>query len=89
MARHFGISDGEVRKRYMENRNTFKVKEDGSCIFLLDEKFSKRCGIHMARPQQCMDFPYEELCPYLYREDLLQTISPRVEKSLFPSPDKL
>jgi hypothetical protein len=23
LARHFGISDGEARRRYLENRNTF------------------------------------------------------------------
>ena len=80
IARHFNISDGEVRKKYIEGKNTFKVKADGSCIFLLDGKLSKRCGIHMARPQQCKDFPYDKPCPYLYREDLLERISPKVEE---------
>ena len=80
IARHFNISDGEVRKKYIEGKNTFKVKADGSCIFLLEGKLSKRCGIHMARPQQCKDFPYDKPCPYLYREDLLERISPKVEE---------
>jgi hypothetical protein len=38
--------------------------------------------IHPARPQQCRDFPYDESCPYLVREDLLATIYPKVAKSL-------
>jgi hypothetical protein len=71
-----------VRKRFIEKRNTFKVKDDGSCIFLHDGKLSKRCSIHMARPQQCQDFPYDAPCPYLIREDLLATIYPLMEKSL-------
>jgi hypothetical protein len=82
IARYFKISDGEVRKRFIHKRNTVKVKEDGSCIFLLDGKLSKRCQIHTAQPQQCQDFPYEEPCPYLGREELLDTIYPKVEKSL-------
>jgi len=84
LARHFRISDGEVRKRFMEGKNTFKVKRDGSCIFLRDDKLSKRCGIHPVRPQQCRDFPYGPSCPYLEREDLLAKIIPRIEKSLLP-----
>lgn len=82
LARHFGLSDGEVRRRYIEKRNTFKVKPDGSCIFLADGKLSKRCSVHLARPDQCRDFPYDQPCPYLQREDLLAEIYPRVEKSL-------
>lgn len=81
IARHFKISDGEVRKRYIEGKNTFKVKADGSCIFLVDGKLNKRCGIHMASPQQCQDFPYDEPCPYLHNEELLEVISPKVEES--------
>ena len=82
IARHFHISDGEVRKRYIEQRNTFKIREDGACIFLTDGKLSKRCSIHMARPGQCSAFPYDAPCPYLGREDLLEIISPKVELSL-------
>ena len=82
IARHFHLSDGEVRKRFIEKRNTFKVKKDGSCIFLIDGKFSRRCLIHPARPQQCQDFPYDESCPYLERQDLLAAIYPKVAKSL-------
>ena len=81
IGRHFGISDGEVRRKYIEGRNTFKVKADGSCIFLLDGKLNKRCAIHMASPQQCQDFPYDEPCPYLHSKDLLEVISPKVEES--------
>jgi hypothetical protein len=82
IARHFHLSDGEARIRFMKKRNALKVKDDGSCIFLLDGKLSRRCSIHQARPQQCRDFPYEKPCPYLEREDLLQLIYPKVEKSL-------
>lgn len=82
LARYFEISDGSVRKKYIEGKNTFKTKEDGSCIFLADNQISKRCSIHLARPDQCKNFPYEGLCPYLYRADLMETIVPRVEKAL-------
>lgn len=82
IARHFNISDGEVRKRYIEGKNTFKVREDGSCIFLDNEKMCGRCSIHMARPRQCREFPYDKPCPYLEREDLLAVIQPKVENSL-------
>lgn len=82
IARHFGIPDGEVRKRYIEEKNTFKVREDGSCVFLSNTKMYGRCTIHKARPQQCRDFPYNSTCPYLERDDLLAAIAPRVEKSL-------
>lgn len=82
IANHFNISDGEVRKRYIEGKNTFKSQPDGSCIFLLDGKLSKRCGIHSARPQQCRDFPYDDPCPYLQGEDLLKVIYPKIEENL-------
>ena len=82
LARHFAIADGEVRRRYLEGRNTFKVKEDGSCVFLADGPLNRRCSIHEARPDQCQAFPYDRQCPYLIRADLLAQISPKVEKSL-------
>lgn len=82
LARHLAISDGEVRSRYLEGKNTFKVKEDGSCIFQDPDKMTKRCTIHEARPDQCRRFPYDKPCPYLEREELLAEIQPRIEKSL-------
>ena len=82
IARHFNITDGEVRKRYIDGKNTFKTRDDGSCVFLADQKTCKRCSIHDASPQQCQDFPYEEPCPYIHSEDLLREIHPRVENSL-------
>ena len=82
IGRHFHLSDGEVRRRFIEQRNTFKVKVDGSCIFLLNGKLTKRCLIHAARPQQCRDFPYDTCCPYLGREDLLAIIYPKINRSL-------
>lgn len=82
IARHFTITDGEVRKRYMEGKNTFKVRTDGSCVFLRTDRMCRRCGIHEARPRQCRDFPYSSPCPYLEREELLAEIQPRVEQSL-------
>lgn len=84
LARHFGISDGEVRKRYIEGKNTFKTREDGSCLFLSNDRMCRRCSVHPARPRQCRDFPYGEPCPYLLREDLLEQIQPRVEQALLP-----
>ena len=82
LARHFLISDGEVRKRFMENKYTFKVKVDGSCIFQSSDRMIKRCTVHSARPKQCRSFPHDDACPYLERDDLLTEIQPRVEKSL-------
>lgn len=82
IALHFRISDGQVRKRYIEGKNTFKVREDGSCIFLNNEKMRGRCSIHLARPRQCREFPYDEPCPYLDRKDLLEAIQPRLEQSI-------
>jgi Fe-S-cluster containining protein len=84
MARYFDISDGEVRKRYLDGKNTFKVREDGSCIFLSKEKLRARCTIHPARPRQCRDFPYGKACPYLEREDLLSRIHVKIEKLFNP-----
>lgn len=82
IARHFNITDGAVRKRYIEGRNTFKVRRDGSCIFLSNTAICGRCRIHTARPQQCRDFPYQAPCPYLEREELLSIIQPKIEKAL-------
>jgi uncharacterized protein len=82
IARHFNITDGEVRKKYLEGKNTFKTRQDGSCIFLTNGLLSKRCSIHLARPRQCFDFPYNTACPYLYRQDLLEKIYPKFVQSL-------
>lgn len=83
LARHLRVTEGEVRNLYLENRkNTFRVKEDGSCIFLAQDRMSRRCTIHEARPDQCRRFPYGRPCPYLEREDLLARIYPRWEKSV-------
>ncbi len=82
LARHFNISDGEARRRFIEGRNTFKVRSDGSCIFLLKGKSYQRCGVHAARPRQCREFPYDQPCPYLHRQDLLAKIFPKVKADL-------
>jgi len=82
LARHFSITDGEIRKRFMENRYTFKVKEDCSCIFQSSDRMIKRCTVHEARPKQCRSFPYNTPCPYLERDDLLAEIQPRLETGL-------
>lgn len=89
IARHFSITDGETRKRYIEGRNTFKVREDRSCIFLSNNTMRGRCTIHPARPRQCRQFPYEDPCPYLESETLLSIIQPKIEESLFPVPGGL
>ncbi|MEA2116737.1 MAG: YkgJ family cysteine cluster protein [Thermodesulfobacteriota bacterium] len=85
IARHLQITDGEVRKRYLENRYTFKTREDGSCIFLANGRTCKRCSIHEARPKQCRDFPYDKPCPYLESGELLSTIQHKIENSLLNS----
>jgi len=82
MARHFAISDGEVRHRFLEDKNTFKTREDGSCILLANDRMCKRCTIHEARPQQCRDFPHGNPCPYLENPGILDIIQPRIEQSL-------
>lgn len=82
IARAIGISDGAVRKRFLEGKNTFKVREDGSCIFLLGGKMCKRCSIHSFRPKQCVDFPYDKPCPYLENSELLDLIQPKISTSL-------
>ena len=82
IARHFKMKDGDVRNRFLENRNTFKVRDDGSCIFLKQGAMRARCTIHLARPRQCREFPYNDPCPYLEREDLLEVIQPLVEQSV-------
>lgn len=82
LARHFHILDGEVRKLYLENKYTFKVRRDGSCIFQAIGKLVKRCTVHEARPDQCRRFPYGKPCPYLESEDLLEQIQPRIEQNL-------
>ena len=86
IARHFVITDGEVRSRYLENKNTFRTREDGSCPFLASGKMCKRCSIHEARPRQCREFPYDGPCPYLENSGLLEMIQPRVERALCTSP---
>ncbi len=82
LARHFGISNGEVRTRYLENKNTFKTRADGSCPFLANGRMCKRCTVHEARPRQCREFPYDKPCPYLDNPGLLEIIQPRIERSL-------
>jgi len=79
LARHFRISEGAVRRLYLENKYTFRVKEDGSCIFLARDRMSKRCTVHQARPDQCRRFPYGNPCLYLEREELLAQIQPRLD----------
>ncbi|MDR2550470.1 MAG: YkgJ family cysteine cluster protein [Desulfobulbus sp.] len=88
LARHFGISDGEFRRRYLENKNTFLTREDGSCPLLADDRMCKRCTVHEARPRQCRDFPYDRPCPYLENPGLLELIQPRVERSLATPKDE-
>ena len=82
LALHFDISEGEVRRLYMEGKNTFKIREDGSCVLLSNDRMCKRCTIHQARPLQCRAFPYDKPCPYLENPGLLDLIQPRVEQSL-------
>jgi Fe-S-cluster containining protein len=89
IARHFDIADGEVRRRFLQGKNTFKTREDGSCIFLTNGTMCKRCAIHEARPKQCRDFPYDKPCPYLEDDALLSRIQPRIEQSLTAGEDIL
>ncbi|WP_028584359.1 YkgJ family cysteine cluster protein [Desulfogranum mediterraneum] len=82
IGRYFQIRDGEVRRLYLEGKNTFRTREDGSCIFLDNQQFNRRCTIHPARPRQCRQFPYDRPCPYLEDAELLEEIQPRIERQL-------
>ena len=82
LARHFGLSEHEFHQRYMESRHSFKVKEDGSCIFQAPDRLSRRCTIHRVRPRQCREFPFGRPCPYLERKDLLEALQGRIEDGL-------
>ena len=83
LARYFGVRDGEIRKQYMENKYTLKVKANGACIFQASDLKLRRCTVHLARPFQCRQFPYGKACPYLMRSDLYEQIQPRVEAELW------
>jgi uncharacterized protein len=85
IARHFGITDGAVRARYLEGKNTFKVGEDGACFFLSRDRIRSRCTIHAARPRQCQEFPFGKACPYLESGELLEAILPKIEQWLTDS----
>lgn len=65
LARFFGLRDGEVRRQYMANRHSLLVKEDRSCIFLVQGDTRQRCLVYPARPDQCRSFPHGQPCPYL------------------------
>ena len=82
IARHFHLTDGQVRQQYLENKYTFKTRQDGSCIFLSNNSICKRCLIHEARPKQCRDFPYNNPCPYLESKELLTSIQNKIENSV-------
>ena len=64
------MTDGEVRRLYMENRYTLRVNADDSCIFLKKDQKSGHCSVYQARPDQCRSFPHGKSCPYLTRKDL-------------------
>ena len=82
IARHFHLTDGQVRQQYLENKYTFKTRQDGSCIFLSNNSLCKRCLIHESRPKQCRDFPYNNPCPYLESSELLTSIQNKIESSV-------
>lgn len=84
IARLLNITDGEVRKKYIEGKNTFHIRSDGACVFLIDGKLDKRCSIHEARPRQCREFPYGEPCPYLESVELLSKIQFKILASMVP-----
>ena len=88
IARYFEISDGEVRRRYLEGRNTFKTRDDGACVLLADGVPCRRCTIHPARPRQCREFPYDKACPYLDSPELLAILQPRIDQSLLGADGK-
>lgn len=74
LGRSLGISDGEVRRRYMENKYTLRIRADRSCIFLDTDRSRDRCLVYDARPDQCRRFPFGPDCPYL--KSILKIWSP-------------
>jgi len=82
IARHLDLTDGQVRQQYLQNKYTFKTRQDGSCIFLNNNSICKRCLIHEARPKQCRDFPYKDSCPYLESNEFLTILQDRIESSV-------
>ncbi|PIE69075.1 MAG: hypothetical protein CSA21_04035 [Deltaproteobacteria bacterium] len=86
IARYFAIPDGEVRRRFLDGRNTFRNREDGSCLFLSNKKMCRRCTIHEARPRQCREFPAHGPCPYLDSPRLMEATQKRVERALLGNP---
>ena len=67
LARFFGITDANVRSKYMADRHSLRVRENGSCIFFIPGTTLERCTVYPARPDQCRSFPHGEACPYLAR----------------------
>jgi len=72
LGRFFGITDAEIRRKYMQNRYSLWVREDNSCIFFVQGKTIERCTVYEARPDQCRRFPPGKPCPYLEAKDLLE-----------------
>ena len=68
LARFFGITDGEVRSLYLENKYSLRVKEGQSCIFFTPGDILERCAVYDARPEQCRLFPARGICPYIVGE---------------------
>lgn len=75
LARFFEIGDGEVRRKYMANRYSLRVRQDRSCIFFRQDKTSERCSVYAARPAQCRSFPHGQPCPYLATATCLPPLS--------------
>lgn len=72
LGRFFGITDAEIRRKYMQNRYSLRVREDNSCIFFVQGKTIERCTVYGARPDQCRLFPPIKPCPYLEAKGLLE-----------------
>jgi len=81
IGRHLHLRDGQVREKYLENKYTFKTRQDGSCIFLSNDSICKRCSIHEARPKQCRDFPYDKPCPYLESSVFLTLLQGKISRA--------
>ena len=76
LAKHFGISKKEARKRFIKSAKKTRTEKDvagvlrhreddifGTICTFFDREV-RRCGVYDARPQICRDYPGQKRCGY-------------------------
>lgn len=53
LARHLGVSTGDLGSRWLEHGPYLRRREDGACVF----QNGRLCGVHPARPLACRLYP--------------------------------